>query len=57
MRAIVADKYPDGNVYVGGTTGWGKRPRGSGVIADREFGYLTPENDFKQHYIHPEPDT
>ena len=55
MRTIVADKYPDGNVYVGGTTGWRKRPRGSGVIVDREFSYITPENDFKQNQIHPEP--
>jgi GH35 family endo-1,4-beta-xylanase len=55
IRNILADKYPEGNVYVGGTTGWNKRPRGSGVIVDREFGYVTPENDFKQSVIHPEP--
>ena len=55
LRTIVADKYPDGNVYVGGTTGWRKRPRGSGVIVDREFSYITPENDFKQNQIHPKP--
>ncbi|MFC1760530.1 endo-1,4-beta-xylanase [Planctomycetota bacterium] len=56
LRTIVADKYPDGNVYIGGTTGWHKRPRGSGVIVAREFSYVTPENDFKQSTIHPRPD-
>ena len=55
LRDIVADVYPDGNVYVGGTTGWRKRPRGSGAIMDREFSYVTPENDFKQSTIHPGP--
>ena len=56
IRKIVADKYPKGNVYVGGTTGWHKRPGGSGVTMDREFSYVTPENDFKQRIIHPAPD-
>ena len=35
--------------------GWQKRPRGSGVIVNREFNYATPENDFKQITIHPKP--
>ena len=56
FRQIVADKYPTGNVYIGGTTGWRKRPGGSGVTMDREFSYVTPENDFKQSKIHPRPD-
>ncbi|MDP6118761.1 MAG: endo-1,4-beta-xylanase [Planctomycetota bacterium] len=56
IREIVADKYPEGNVYVGGTTGWRKRPRGSGLTMDREFSYVTPENDFKLSTIHPKPD-
>ena len=56
LRAIVAEKFPDGNVYVGGTTGWKKRPKGSGVIMDREFNYSCPENDFKQARIHPQPE-
>ena len=55
IREIVADKYPEGNVYVGGTTGWKKRAGGSGVTMDREFGYVTPENDFKQSTVHPKP--
>ncbi len=55
LREIVAERHPDGNVHVGGTTGWRKRPQGSGVIVDREFDYVTPENDFKQSTIHPQP--
>ncbi len=55
LREIVAAKFPDGNVQVGGTTGWRKRGRGAGVIVDREFSYVTPENDFKQSVIHPQP--
>lgn len=57
LRTIVADKYPDGSFYIGGATGWKKRPEGSGVIIDREFNYVTPENDFKQSAVHPEPGT
>ena len=56
LRQIVTDKYPAGNVYIGGTTGWRKRPAGSGLIIDREFSYVTPENDFKRNRIHPRPD-
>ena len=54
FRQIVADKYPTG-VYIGGTTGWSKRSNGAGVTMDREFSYVTPENDFKQRRIHPQP--
>ena len=55
LRKIVAEKYPDEQVFIGGTTGWSKLQRGSGEILNREFGYVTPENDFKQHAIHPKP--
>jgi endo-1,4-beta-xylanase len=55
LRMIVADKYPDENVTIGGTTGWEKRTQGSGAIIDREFSYVTPENDYKQSTVHPEP--
>jgi len=55
LRAIVVEKFPDGNFFIGGTTGWAKRARGSGVIIDREFNYVTPENDFKQSTAHPAP--
>jgi GH35 family endo-1,4-beta-xylanase len=54
LRTIVADKYPAGNVYIGSASGWGARPY-VGVISDREFNYVTPENDYKQSTVHPEP--
>ena len=56
LHPMVTDKYPVGNVYIGGTTGGRKRPAGSGLIMDRELSYVTPENDFKQSRIHPQPD-
>jgi GH35 family endo-1,4-beta-xylanase len=55
LREIVAKHYPEGEFYIGGTTGWEKLSRGSGVVLDREFDYVTPENDFKQQKIHPSP--
>lgn len=54
LRAIVAEHYTEGNVFIGGTTSWNKKSRISGLL-DREFSYITPENDFKQHSIHPSP--
>lgn len=56
LRELVARNFPDGNVFIGGTTGWRKRARGSGIVLDREFSYVTPENDFKQTVVHPRPD-
>jgi GH35 family endo-1,4-beta-xylanase len=55
LQAILADKYPQGSLHIGGTTGWNKREQGTGYIIDREFSYVTPENDFKQATAHPEP--
>lgn len=55
LREIAAEMSPAGPFYIGGTTGWSKRPGGSGVIVDREFNYVTPENDHKQPTIHPMP--
>ena len=55
LRGIVAQRYPAGEFYIGGTTGWRKHQREPGVILDREFNYVTPENDYKQSTIHPAP--
>jgi GH35 family endo-1,4-beta-xylanase len=54
LRAIAAKYYSDGNVYIGGTSGWKKPSRTSGLL-DREFSYITPENDFKHQVVHPKP--
>ncbi|MDH3649210.1 MAG: endo-1,4-beta-xylanase [Saprospiraceae bacterium] len=54
LRVIVADKYSDGSVLIGGTTGSWAFDTNTGLIMDREFNYVTPENDFKQRNIHPD---
>ena len=57
LRQIVADKFPHGNVLIGGTTGQHMFATPTAVIMDREFSYVTPENDFKQPQIHPDNST
>lgn len=55
LRDIVAEKYPDGKLLIGATTGsWGLE-KTIGVVMDREFSYVTPENDFKQSVIRSDP--
>lgn len=55
IKAIVEKYYPR-NLFVGMATQHKLINTLSVNIADREFGYITPANDFKQSYIHPEPD-
>ncbi|MBI9018164.1 MAG: endo-1,4-beta-xylanase [Phycisphaerae bacterium] len=55
LRDIVAEKCPGDNVYIGAATGIGQTNGPIGKILKQEFSYLTPENDFKQHLIHPQP--
>ena len=57
LRIIVADKYPDHSIIIGGTTGAWALGTDTGCLLDREFSYVTPENDFKQQTIHPNPST
>ena len=52
LRDIIADKYPEGNLIIGGTTGEWAFGTATGNLMDREFSYVTPENDFKQPGIH-----
>ena len=55
IRDIVDDHYPDGKLLVGATTGaWGL-DQPIGEIMDREFSYVTPENDFKQSVVRANP--
>lgn len=54
LREIIADKYSDGNLLIGGTTGSWALYTTTGKIMNREFSYVTPENDFKQAQIHPD---
>ncbi len=57
LRDLVAEKFPAGQVLIGGTTGSWSFGTPTGAVMDREFGYVTPENDFKQAVVHPDPDT
>jgi len=53
LRDIVADRYAD-SIIIGGTTGAWSFGTSTGNIMDREFNYVTPENDFKQWAIYPD---
>ncbi len=57
LREIVAEKYSDNSVIIGCTTGSWAFGTSTGLTMDREFSYVTPENDFKQWSIHPDPST
>ena len=54
LRVIMEDKYPGNSIIIGGTTGSWAFGTNTGIIMDREFNYVTPENDFKQWNIHPD---
>ena len=49
----IVKRYYDGRFYLGIANHASKIGKLSTEIADREFGYITPSNDFKQTYIHP----
>ncbi len=57
LRDIVARNYPYGTVLIGATTAARLLDSDTGRVMDREFSYVTPENDFKQWMYHPDPDT
>ncbi len=54
IRYIVAQKFPE-QVYIGGTIGYQDWDTKLETIYNREFSYITPNNDFKQSKIHPQP--
>ncbi len=54
LRIIVEDNFPADSFILGGTTGSWAFGTNTALIMDREFGYVTPENDFKQWRIHPD---
>ncbi len=55
LRQIVAEKLPDKKVYIGAAVQYKELTGPVGSILKQEFSYITPANDFKQTYIHPEP--
>ncbi len=55
LRELVAEKCPNHNVYIGAACGLPRSGSPQERILRREFNYITPENDFKQHKVHPRP--
>jgi len=55
LRDIVAEGYGDGGVLIGATTGSWAFGSNQGLVLDREFSYVTPENDFKQSIVRGKP--
>ncbi len=53
LRAITAEQFADSSLIIGVTCGLWAFDYPCGEIVDREFSYVTPENDFKQKTIHP----
>ena len=51
LRNIVAEKYAGTRLLIGGTTGSWAFDSITGEILDREFSYVTPENDFKHTVV------
>ncbi|SMD33833.1 Por secretion system C-terminal sorting domain-containing protein [Reichenbachiella faecimaris] len=56
LREIAADRFVYDRIYIGGATHGKLFGTASLEILNREFSYITPANDYKQSYIHPEPD-
>jgi len=55
LRTIVENNYPDKSVIIGGTISASNLGSNTSLIMDREFSYVTPENDFKHKYINSNP--
>ena len=55
IRELVDKCYADGNLIVGAACHEHYLGTQTEEILDREFSYVTPANDFKQSYVHPEP--
>jgi GH35 family endo-1,4-beta-xylanase len=54
LRIIMEDRFADESIIFGMTCGLWAFDTPYGVVVDREFNYVTPENDFKQSTIHPD---
>ncbi len=55
IRELVEKCYPEENLVVGAACHEHFLGTKTETILDKEFGYVTPANDFKQSYVHPEP--
>jgi len=56
IKDIVKGRFGE-NLAIGIANQWRLNESLSGEIARREFDYITPTNDFKQSYVHPDFDT
>ncbi|MBN1348499.1 endo-1,4-beta-xylanase [candidate division KSB1 bacterium] len=54
LREIVETLYSDGSIIIGATAGYSDFGTNTIVLLDREFCYVTSDNDFKQMTIHPD---
>jgi len=54
IRQLVNENF-NNSILIGATIGSGSFGQPVAQILDREFSYVTPENDFKQAQVHPEP--
>jgi endo-1,4-beta-xylanase len=57
LREIVKEGYKDNTIFIGGTTGSWSFEEIQGELLDREFSYVTPENDYKHSKIRPNNQT
>jgi GH35 family endo-1,4-beta-xylanase len=57
LRDILGEKHSGTNVLIGGTTGSWAFDSITGLILDREFSYVTPENDFKHTRVRQDSTT
>lgn len=55
LRVIAEEKFKNEEFFVGGTTHARYFDTPTHTLLNEEFNYITPGNDFKQSYIHPEP--
>lgn len=55
LRHIAEANYTHNQFMIGSSSGTPQMSTQSQVILDREYNYVTPTNEFKQPYIHPNP--
>lgn len=57
LRDIMAEKFPENNIIIGTTAGVWVFSYDIDILINKEFNYITPENEFKQKIIHPNNNT
>ncbi|WP_258104170.1 endo-1,4-beta-xylanase [Marinoscillum sp. MHG1-6] len=57
LKKIAEEKFIFDRVFIGASVGYKAWGDTSFAILKREFNFVTPTNEFKQTYIHPDPGT